>query len=61
MHRCYQLRLPELQIPLFNAGSATMFRGEGFWMFELTADDVGARRGAWDGDGYRLEGVVTRI
>ena len=57
VHQCYRLSLPDLDIALFNAGSATMFRSEGLWIFDLNSGGIHARRGKWDGDGYRLEGA----
>ncbi len=55
VHHCYRLTLPELDIALFNAGSATMFRSEGLWLFDVKSGEIQARRGRWVGGRYRLE------
>ena len=55
VHRCYTLALPELDVALFNSGSATMFRSEGLWLFELRSGTIRARRGVWASDRYVLE------
>jgi len=61
VHQTYRLNLAGLDVALFNAGSATMFRNEGLWVFDLQSGDVHARRGRWDGDGYRLDAAHVSV
>ena len=55
VHRCYTLRVPRLPVDLFNSGSATMFRNEGLWVFDVESGSLTARRGGWAGNRYALE------
>lgn len=54
VHRTYRLDLPELDAPLFNSGSTTLFGREGLWLFDVADGTVSARRGTWNADRYVL-------
>jgi 3',5'-cyclic AMP phosphodiesterase CpdA len=54
VHHCYRHDLPGQSVSLFSAGSVTISRREGFWVFEVDSRDYHASRGCWDGDHYRF-------
>jgi hypothetical protein len=55
VHLCYRLRLPELSVGLYNAGSATMLGLEGLWVFDLDGGNGRVTRGRWSGGRYVLD------
>ena len=57
VHRTYRVEIPEVSIPLFCAGSATMEGYEGAWLFELEDGILTHRRVYWNGEAYSLEPV----
>jgi 3',5'-cyclic AMP phosphodiesterase CpdA len=54
VHRTYRVDIPEVQIPLFCSGSATMEGDEGAWVYEVEGKEIRERRVYWDGEGYRF-------
>lgn len=60
VHWCYEVRVPELNIPIFGAGSATHQGREGIWVYDIEADGAYATRGGWQGDGYALDATTRR-
>ena len=52
VHHTYRVEVPEVSIPLFCAGSATMEGREGGWLFELENGTLSYRRIGWDGQAY---------
>jgi 3',5'-cyclic AMP phosphodiesterase CpdA len=54
VHRCFSVRVPGVKPSLFGAGSTTQDHREGLWLFDLSATEVRAVRGGWDGQGYVL-------
>ena len=54
VHRCYQVRVPDLEIPLFGAGSATHEGHEGIWVYDIDGDSPTAVPGHWTGQDYAL-------
>jgi 3',5'-cyclic AMP phosphodiesterase CpdA len=60
VHKCFTLRVPECQVPIFGAGSSTMAGHEGLWMFDVDADGARAFRGRFAGGRYQLDSEPTR-
>jgi len=54
VHRCYEVRVPEVQIPLFGAGSATHQGHEGIWVYDIAEGEATAVPGSWTGESYAL-------
>lgn len=59
VHRCFELKIPELNVPIFDAGSTTCAGREGFWVFEVEAARASVTRGHWDGQAYRLDSTTS--
>lgn len=55
IHRTYRVDVPETNIPLYCAGSATMEGFEGAWIYELSEGTMVAKRVYWNGEAYSLE------
>jgi len=55
IHRTYRVEVPEVNIPLYCAGSATMEGHEGAWLYELAGGIMSARQLYWDGRSYRVK------
>jgi 3',5'-cyclic AMP phosphodiesterase CpdA len=55
IHRRYAVKLPELSVTLFCAGSVSQKGREGLWLFEVDGDSARAVPGKWDSDRYVLE------
>lgn len=53
IHHTYRVDIPEVSLPLFCAGSATMEGREGAWVYEISAQKIAARQLVWDGESYR--------
>ncbi len=60
VHWCYEVRVPELRVPMFGAGSATHQGREGIWVYDINVDGAYATRGGWSGDGYQLDPATRR-
>lgn len=64
VHHCYQVRVPETHIVLSGAGSTTMHRREGLWVYDVTRTHEGfealGTRGRWLGDRWALD-QSTRV
>ena len=54
VHHCYQVRVPESPLPIFNSGSTTYAGREGLWLFEVDAGEARATRGHFAEGAYRL-------
>lgn len=59
IHHAFELELPELPIPIFNAGSTTYAGREGLWVFDVDATSAQVTRGRWDGARYVLDAAST--
>jgi len=61
VHRCYHVTVSETGQSIFCAGSATMDKKEGFWVFDLMQDQIKATQGKWDGEKFVLDvdSVIT--
>ena len=58
VHRTYRVDIPETNIPLYCAGSATMEGHEGAWVYELDASGtLEEKRVYWDGESYGFEPI----
>ena len=57
VHRGYSVRVPEMAIPIFGAGSATMEGRESIWLFDLGT--ATATMGAYQDGRYQLD--VARV
>lgn len=55
VHRCYHVTVPETGQSIFCAGSATMDKKEGFWLFDLLQGNITATQGSWDGQQFVLK------
>lgn len=55
VHRCYSVRVPELNVPLCGAGSTTMAGREGLWVFEVREGTAKAWRGRFAEGSYSLD------
>jgi len=55
VHHGYRVRVPEVRLPIFCGGSATMDGREGLWVFDADVPKLSATRGYWDGEAYRLD------
>jgi hypothetical protein len=55
IHHRFHVRLPGVNPGLFCAGSTTMMRHEGLWVFDVEDGKARATPGGWDGDGYVLD------
>jgi len=55
IHRTYRVDVPEVKIPLYCAGSATMKGHEGAWVYEIDGGKMDARRLYWSGGVYSYE------
>lgn len=57
VHHAYQVRVPETALVLSGAGSTTMHRREGLWLYEVCQTGTGIEAWAtkcnWDGQHYR--------
>jgi len=54
VHRCYETPIDGTNARLFNGGSATLTGAESFWLFDVGAERITARRGEWHEGRYRL-------
>lgn len=54
VHSCYHVKIPDTGQSLFCAGSATMDKKEGFWLFEIENASMQATKGRWNGKEYEL-------
>lgn len=54
VHQCYHVTVHETAQAIFCAGSATMNKKEGFWLFDLYRKEVKATPGRWDGQQFVL-------
>ncbi len=54
IHKCYHIKVPETGQSIFCAGSATMKKKEGFWLFDIDHGRVRATQGRCYGAKYRL-------
>ncbi len=52
IHRTYRVDIPELSIPLYCAGSATMKGREGAWVYEVSNGKIEAKALGWNGETY---------
>lgn len=52
VHKTYRVDIPETEIPLFCAGSATMEGHEGAWVYGIENQQLEAKRLFWDGKQY---------
>ncbi len=52
IHRQYQVRTPQLQVPIFGAGSATDAGREGAWIFEIREKSCRATPLFWKNDHF---------
>jgi len=55
IHRTYRVDIPEVNIPLYCAGSATMEGYEGAWVYEVEGKALRARQLYWSGNKYTFE------
>jgi 3',5'-cyclic AMP phosphodiesterase CpdA len=55
IHRRYAVKLPELSVTLFCAGSVSQKGREGLWLFDVDRDSARAVPGVWDEGRYVLE------
>jgi len=60
VHRCYHVAVAETGQSIFCAGSATMDKKEGLWVFDLLGEEIKATQGRWDGQKFvlKLDSVV---
>lgn len=54
VHKCYRLRVPEMGIPLCNAGSTTMAGREGLWVYDVGPEGAVCRQGRYELGRYVL-------
>ena len=59
VHRCYTVRVPEVTVGLYGAGSTTQDEREGLWLFDVAAGT--AARGRWRDGGYELSGEPVTL
>ncbi|MCF6206917.1 MAG: metallophosphoesterase [Sulfurovum sp.] len=52
VHRTYRVDIPEINIPLFCAGSATMEGHEGAWVYEVGEGTLVEKQLYWNGSKY---------
>jgi 3',5'-cyclic AMP phosphodiesterase CpdA len=52
IHRTYRVDIPEVQIPLYCAGSATMEGYEGAWVYEVDQNGMEAKELYWNAGSY---------
>jgi len=57
VHKTYRVDVPETNIPLFCAGSATMQGHEGAWVYRLEEGVLEAKRLYWNGEAYSFDAV----
>ena len=55
VHNCFHVLSPETGQSIFCAGSVTMDKKEGFWLFTFTGRTLKAMKGQWNGQHYQLE------
>jgi hypothetical protein len=55
VHRRFAVRVPELRVPIFGAGSTTERGHEGLWLYDVTPTAARATPGTWDGTRYVLD------
>jgi len=55
IHRTYRIDIPEVGIPLYCAGSATMEGHEGAWVYEIEDSKMRARQLYWNKKAYCFE------
>ncbi|MEM1247290.1 MAG: metallophosphoesterase [Acidobacteriota bacterium] len=54
IHHGYRVQVPEVQIPIFCAGSATYAGRENVWLFDIEPDGARCAQGSWSGEGWHL-------
>ena len=59
VHRPYRVLVPELQIPIFCAGSATHRGRENAWLYEINNGTGTAKQLYWNQDRYHLREEST--
>lgn len=55
IHKTYRVEVPEVKIPLYCAGSATMEGCEGAWVFEVQDKQMEASQVYWNGKEYSFD------
>ncbi len=55
VHKTYRVDIPETEIPLFCAGSATMEGHEGAWVYRVENQQLEAKKLFWNGNEYTFE------
>jgi len=55
IHKTYRVEVPEVKIPLYCAGSATMEGCEGAWVFEVQDKQMKASQVYWNGKEYSFD------
>jgi len=55
IHRTYRVDIPEVSIPLYCAGSATMEGYEGAWVYEVEGRKLSAKQVYWNGESYSFD------
>jgi len=55
VHRTYRVDIPEVRIPLYCAGSATMEGHEGAWVYEVVDQEILAKQVYWNGKAYSFD------
>ena len=59
VHRTYRVDVPETNIPLYCAGSATMEGFEGAWVYTVLDGILEAKQLYWNGESYSFEPFCT--
>lgn len=61
VHLCYHVTVAKTGQSIFCAGSATMDKKEGLWIFDLLQGKIKATKGRWDGQKFvlNMDSVVT--
>jgi len=52
IHRTYRVDIPEVGIPLYCAGSATMEGHEGAWVYEVEGKSIAGQQLCWNGKDF---------
>ncbi len=55
VHKCYHVTVPSTGQSIFCAGSVTMNKREGLWIFDLLNGEIHASKGSWDGQQFLLK------
>jgi len=55
VHNCYHVLSAQTGQSIFCAGSVTMEKKEGFWLFTSAGSKLKAMKGQWNGQHYQLE------